>query len=101
MANVMSSTETGKERGLRDRRLGTVVSDGRDKTIKVRFDYRVKHPKYGKYMRRATTMHAHDEKNEAKMGDIVEVVGCRRISKTKCWRLTHVVRAAGSSALVE
>ncbi|MHC4696816.1 MAG: 30S ribosomal protein S17 [Planctomycetota bacterium] len=80
-------------RGQRDRRTGTVVSDKRDKTISVRFEYSVKHPLYGKYVRRSTTLQTHDEKNEAKTGDIVEVVACRRMSKTKCWRLARIVRS--------
>ena len=62
-----------------------------DKTIRVRFDFLVKHAKYGKYLRRSTTLATHDEKNEAHKGDLVEVVACRRMSKTKCWRLTRVL----------
>jgi len=83
-----------KPRGKRECYVGTVVSDKGDKTIRVRHDYLVKHPKYGKYYRRSTTLHAHDEKSEAKAGDVVEVMACRRLSKMKCWRLTRVVRPA-------
>ena len=79
------------DRGVRDRRTGTVVSDKGDKTIRVRFEFSVKHPKYGKYYKRSTTLHTHDERNEARRGDIVEVEACRRISKTKCWRLLRIV----------
>ena len=79
-------------RGQREHRVGTVVSDKSDKTIKVRFDYSIKVPKYGKYLRRSTMLHAHDEKNEAKRGDVVEVCACRRLSKSKTWRLTKIVR---------
>ena len=89
-------TETMEQtvaRGKRDRRVGVVVTDGRSKTIKVRFDFLVKHPKYHKLLKRHTTLHAHDERNEAKKGDVVEVVACRRLSKTKFWRLERVVRA--------
>ncbi|MGB2987533.1 MAG: 30S ribosomal protein S17 [Phycisphaerae bacterium] len=89
--------ETGvveKSRGRRECRVGTVVSDKGDKTIKVRYDYIVKHPKYGKYYRRSTMLHTHDEKNEARSGDVVEVMACRRLSKTKCWRLARVIRPA-------
>lgn len=82
------------DRGKRDTRVGTVVSDKGNKTIRVRFDYTVKHPKYGKYCRRSTSLHAHDETNEARIGDVVEVMSCRRLSKNKCWRLMRVVRAA-------
>jgi len=81
-------------RGHRDRREGKVVSDKRDKTICVRFDFSVRHPKYGKYLHRSTVMHAHDEKNEAQEGDVVEVTACRKLSKTKCWRLTRIIRKA-------
>lgn len=79
------------ERGTRDSRTGIVISDKGDKTIRVRFEFSVKHDKYGKYYKRSTTMHTHDEKNEAKRGDVVEVVSCRRISKLKCWRLLRVI----------
>ena len=81
-------------RGKRDCRTGTVVSDKGAKTIKVRFDYMVKHPKYGKYYRRSTTLHAHDATDEAKVGDLVEVMACRRISKTKSWRLLRILRSS-------
>lgn len=76
----------------RPSRVGIVESDRGEKTIKVRFDFTVKHPKYGKYYKRSTTLHCHDEKNEAAEGDVVEVMSCRRISKTKCWRLIKIVR---------
>lgn len=89
------ATATGDAiRGKRDMRVGVVISDKGDKTITVRFDRMVKHDKYGKYFRRSTKLRTHDEKNEAKMGDVVEVVACRRMSKTKCWRLVNVVRKA-------
>ena len=90
--------ETGialKKRGKRERRVGTVVSDKAERTIKVRYGYTVKHKKYGKYYRRSTTLHTHDEKNEAKVGDTVEVTACRRLSKTKYWRLTRIIRSVG------
>jgi len=79
-------------RGKRTRRTGKVVARSGIQTIRVRHEYRIRHPKYGKYVRRRTTLHAHDEKEEAGVGDIVEVVACRRISKTKCWRLLRVLR---------
>lgn len=93
MADEAGKLASGKQRGLLDRRVGTVVSDHGDKTIKVRFDYTVKHRKYGKYIRRSTTLHSHDEKNEAKINDVVEVAACRPISKTKHWRLTRILRS--------
>lgn len=91
----MAKTETASskdQRGKRDVRVGVVVSDRGDKTIKVRYEYSVKHPKYGKFYKRRTTLHTHDETNDAKTGDLVEVVACRRLSKTKFWRLTKVIR---------
>jgi len=91
MNTAMEQQATVRCRGKRDGRMGTVVSDKGDKTIRVRFDFIVKHPKYGKYSRRSTILAAHDEKNEAKAGDVVEVIACRRMSKTKCWRLTRVI----------
>jgi len=57
-------------------------------------EYKVKHPKYGKYIRRRTKLYAHDEENLAKIGDQVEIMECRPISKTKHWRLVRVVRVA-------
>jgi small subunit ribosomal protein S17 len=99
MTNGSTSGPVSTLRGRRDRRLGTVVSDKGDKTIRVRFDFLVKHPKYGKYLRRSTTLATHDEKNEAHKGDLVEVVACRRMSKTKCWRLTRVLERGSSIEL--
>ena len=72
---------------------GTVVSDRMDKTIIVKSERRVKHPRYGKYIRRYTTYYAHDELNEAKVGDKVELAFTRPLSKTKRWRLLRVVTA--------
>ena len=72
---------------------GTVVSDRMDKTIVVKTERRVKHPRYGKYIRRYTTYYAHDELNQAKVGDKVELAFTRPVSKTKRWRLTKVVEA--------
>ena len=72
-------------------RLGVVESDKRDKTRKVVVRYQAKHPKYGKYVQRRTTLHVHDEANESRLGDLVEVAHCRPISKTKSWRLVRVV----------
>lgn len=83
-----------RERRPRPTRIGIVTSDKRDKTIKVTVAYSVKHPKYGKFIRRRTVLHAHDEKNEAAVGDKVEVMMCRPLSKTKCWRLIRIVEKA-------
>ena len=93
VTEVGNSPRATKARAQRELRVGTVVSDKGDETITVRFDYIVKHPKYGKYYKRSTKMRTHDEDNKAKVGDIVEVMSCRKISKSKCWWLTKVVRA--------
>ena len=81
-------------RGHRRTQIGVVETDGRNKTIKVRIDRIVQHPKYGKYQRRRGSLHVHDEKNEARVGDSVEIVACRPLSKTKSWRLVRVLRVA-------
>ena len=73
---------------------GIVLSDVRNKTITVEIKRLVKHPRYGKYITRSTHLHAHDEKNTAKKGDRVEVIGTRPISKQKRWRLVRVVEHA-------
>jgi len=76
------------------RRVGIVESDTRDKSRKVAVSYTVKHPKYGKYMRRRTTLQVHDAENVSKKGDRVEIAECRPISKTKSWIVLRVVKAA-------
>lgn len=81
-----------RKRRLRRTRTGVVRGDVRDKTIKVQIDRLVKHPKYGKYLRRRSVLHAHDERNEAHVGDVVEIMECRPTSKTKSWRLSRIVR---------
>jgi small subunit ribosomal protein S17 len=73
---------------------GQVVSDAMDKTITVLVERRVKHPLYGKFMRRSTKVHAHDEANECNKGDWVRVEQCRPLSKSKSWRLVEVVERA-------
>ena len=73
------------------RKVGVVQSDRRDKTRKVAIDYSVRHPKYGKYIRRRTVLHVHDEGNLSKAGDTVEIAECRPVSKTKSWVLLRVI----------
>jgi small subunit ribosomal protein S17 len=73
---------------------GRVVSDKMDKGITVLVERRVKHPVYGKFVRKSTKLHAHDENNECKEGDLVTITECRPISKTKTWRLVEVVEKA-------
>jgi len=78
-----------------NRRLtGRVVSDAMDKTITVLVERRVQHPLYGKFIRRSTKIHAHDEENTCANGDLVTVEQCRPLSKTKSWRLHEVVEKA-------
>ena len=76
------------------RKVGVITSDTRDKSCKVEIQFTVKHPKYGKYIRRRTVIQAHDEQNVAKLGDRVEIAECRPLSKTKSWVLTKVIEAA-------
>ncbi|PID51529.1 MAG: 30S ribosomal protein S17 [Pasteurellales bacterium] len=73
---------------------GKVVSDKMDKSFTVAIERTVKHPLYGKFMRRTTKLHVHDEHNEAGAGDIVEIRECAPISKTKSWTLVRVVEKA-------
>jgi small subunit ribosomal protein S17 len=82
------------ERGRRQERQGTVVSAAADKTIVVRVDTVKLHPTYKKVIRRSTKLHAHDESNEAKVGDVVRIVETRPLSKLKRWRLQEVVEVA-------
>jgi small subunit ribosomal protein S17 len=80
---------------LKGVRTGVVDSDVRDKTRRVVIEYRAPHPKYGKYVSKRTRFHIHDENNESKVGDIVEFIQCRPISKSKTWKLLRVVNKAG------
>lgn len=91
MSETAVSESVGQIRSRRARRVGAVVSDKGEKTIKVRYDFTTKHPIYGKYIRHSTALYVHDEKNEAQVGDVVEVASCRRLSKTKSWRLVRIV----------
>ena len=72
-------------------RTGVVAQDAANKTIRVQINYQTKHPKYGKYLTRRTVLQCHDENNEAKIGDTVEIAECRPLSKTKHHRLVRVV----------
>lgn len=73
---------------------GRVVSDKMDKTITVLVERRVKHPLYGKFVRKSTKVHAHDEANECSIGDLVVVEQCRPLAKSKSWRLIKVIGKA-------
>ena len=78
-------------RGNRRLETGVVTSDKMNKTRRVEIPRLVKHPRYGKYIRRRTVCHVHDENNESRLGDTVEIMETRPLSKTKCWRLVRIV----------
>src|SRR5947209_7076472 len=80
-----------RERGLRRVEVGVVTSDKMQKTRRVEIPRLVKHRRYGKYIRRRTICHVHDEENQSRAGDTVEIMETRPLSKTKCWRLVRVV----------
>lgn len=81
-------------RNLRKTRVGLVTSNKMDKTVVVAVERKVKHPLYGKFVKKTTKFHAHDEKNECTLGDIVKIMETRPLSKTKRWRLVEVVEKA-------
>ena len=83
-----------EERALRKSRVGMVVSDKMDKTIVVAIEDNVKHPVYGKIIKRTLKVHAHDENNECGVGDRVEIMETRPLSKTKRWRLVRIIEKA-------
>ncbi|HCC07388.1 MAG TPA: 30S ribosomal protein S17 [Clostridiales bacterium] len=82
------------ERNYRKTRVGVVTSDKMDKTIVVAVVNNVKHPLYGKIIKRTYKLKAHDESNECKIGDKVKVMETRALSKDKCWRLVNIVEKA-------
>jgi small subunit ribosomal protein S17 len=82
------------ERNLRKTRIGVVSSNKMTKTITVAVERKVKHPIYGKFVKKTTKFHAHDEKNECTIGDVVKIMETRPLSKTKRWRLVEVVEKA-------
>ncbi len=82
------------ERNLRKIRVGVVTIDKMDKTITVAVERKVKHPIYGKFVKKTTKFHAHDEKQECTIGDVVKIMETRPLSKTKRWRLVEVVEKA-------
>lgn len=84
----MSETKTIRTKS------GRVVSDKMDRSITVLVERRVQHPLYGKFIRRSTKVHVHDENNDCKVGDEVTITECRPISKTKSWKLVEVVKRA-------
>lgn len=83
-------------RGTRRVEVGVVTSDKMSKTRRVEIPRLVKHARYGKYIRRRTVCHVHDEANESRVGDTVEIMETRRLSKTKTWRLIRVIAKEAS-----
>ena len=88
MAEVATTTI---DRNLRKTKAGVVTSNKGDKSITVMVERKVKHPLYGKFVKKSTKFHAHDEKNECSIGDTVRIMETRPISKTKRWRLVEVI----------
>ncbi len=82
------------ERNLRKTRIGLVVSNKMEKTVTVTVERRVKHPIYGKFVKKTTKFHAHDDKNECTIGDLVRIMETRPLSKTKRWRMVEVLEKA-------
>ena len=83
-----------EERNLRKVRVGTVVSDKMNKTVVVAIEDNVKHPKYGKIIKRTLKVHAHDEQEICGVGDRVEIMETRPLSKTKRWRIVEIIEKA-------
>lgn len=83
-----------ESRKLRKERIGLVVSDKMDKSIVVMVERKVKHPMYGKFVKKTSKFIAHDEKNDCNMGDTVRIMETRPLSKNKCWRLIEIIERA-------
>lgn len=93
--------QTTEGRGRSVEVIGEVISDKMQKTIAVQIYRLIRHKKYGKYMRRSSVLKAHDEKNEAKIGDTVRIVHTRPLSKTKRWALAEVVKVGRRVGAIE
>ena len=83
--------EEKKQRTL----VGKVISISGDKSVRVMLDYKIKHPKYGKFIKRSTKVAVHDPNNQSRVGDLVEIQECRPFSKSKSWRLIKIMQKAG------
>lgn len=94
------SPATAQPRNRRHTEIGVVASDKMNKTRRVEVERLVPHPKYGKFQRRRTVCHAHDESNETRAGDLVEIMETRPLSKLKRWRIVRIVRRGAQHALV-
>ena len=86
--------EDNKVRNLRKERIGVVVSNKMDKTVVVAEKKKMKHPIYGKFVNKTTKFHAHDEKNDCNIGDLVRIMETRPLSKSKRWRLVEIIERA-------
>ena len=82
------------ERNLRKERTGLVISNKMEKSIVVEIERKVKHPIYGKFVKKTSRFSAHDEKNECNIGDMVRIMETRPLSKNKCWRLVEIIERA-------
>ncbi|MEJ8567459.1 30S ribosomal protein S17 [Elongatibacter sediminis] len=92
--NSTTSGDAGENTTVKGVKVGRVVSNKADKTVTVSLERQVKHPLYGKYIKRSSKVHAHDEENSCGEGDLVRIVPCRPMSKTKAWRVLEVVERA-------
>jgi small subunit ribosomal protein S17 len=97
MTQTAATTENARSR--RKTEIGVVTSDKMTKTRRVEIQRLVPHPKYGKFLRQRTICHSHDETNQTHVGDIVEIMETRPLSKLKRWRIVRVVRAGAQQAL--
>jgi len=88
---IIKADEKAEVRNLRKTRIGVVTSNKMAKTITVAVERKVKHPIYGKFVKKTSKFHAHDEKDECSIGDLVKIMETRPLSKTKRWRLVEVV----------
>jgi small subunit ribosomal protein S17 len=86
------ATETS--RNMRKQRIGIVTSNKMEKSIVISVERRVKHPMYGKFIKKSKKFMAHDEQNSCKIGDIVRIMETRPLSKNKCWRLVDIIERA-------
>lgn len=96
MATTGTTSEAQSTKKVQRTLTGSVTSDAMDKSITVMIERRIKHPVYGKYIKRSTKLHVHDENNECGKGDVVVIEQCRPMSKTKSWRLVEVVEKAAT-----
>jgi small subunit ribosomal protein S17 len=94
MTQATEATVTTARKPILQTLTGRVVSDKMDKTVTVLVERRVKHPLYGKIVTRSSKYHAHDENNEYKEGDLVEIEACRKLAKTKAYRVTRLIEKA-------